>query len=143
MSSRLAKTQFGNLKANGGFSVDVKTGKSPDIGYMVAIPGSEEVVRSQNVAPAHIDDFVKKHGEKLGKKGAHMGGWESEGKTYFDVSQNIKPKASVAKEYGDDVADADARTSAMDLNIARNQIAAYDIKRDKDLPNKDHPANKK
>ena len=143
MSSRLAQTQFGKLKKQGGFSVNPQTGGSPKVGYMVAIPGAEEVVRSQNVAPAHIDEFIKKHGEKLSKKGAHVGAWDSDGKTYFDVSQQIKPDRNVARKYGSDVADADARTSAMDLNIARNQIAAYDLKRGKDLVNKDHPENKK
>lgn len=142
----MAQTQFGKLKRNGGFSVNPQTGGSPKVGYMVAIPGAEEVVRSQNVAPAHIDEFISKHGSKLsagGGRGTHVGGWDSEGKTYFDVSQQIKPKKSVARKYGGGVADADARTSAMDMNIARNQLAAYDLVRDKDVVNKDHPGNKK
>lgn len=143
--SSLADSQFGKLKRNGGFSVNPETGGSPKVGYMVAIPGAEQVIRSQNVAPAHIDEFIKKHGESLSKgggSGTHVGGWDKAGKTYFDVSQQIKPSRNVARKYGSAVADADARTSAMDLNIARNQQAAYDLKRDKDIPNKDFKAPK-
>lgn len=110
---------------------------APKIGYMVSIPGYEKQIRSENVTPAHIKEFAEKHADKLGDPNMYVGGWNSGSEVSLDVSQNIKPKKKVAREYGRDVADADARTSAMDLSIARNQEAAWDVKRGKSIDNKD------
>lgn len=110
---------------------------SPTVGYMVSIPGYEKQIRSENVSPAHIKEFAERHADKLGDPDMYVGGWNSGKEVSLDISQNIKPKKAVAKEFGADVADADARTSALDLSIARNQEAAWDVKRGKSLPNKD------
>lgn len=131
------KAMHSQLKKEGGFSVNAQTGEAPKDGYMVSVPGFEHQVRSQNIAPAHIQEFVEKHAAELSKDERFVGGWDGGAETSLDVSQNIRPNRDVAREYGDDVADADARTSAMDLSIARNQEAAWDVKRGRELPNAD------
>jgi hypothetical protein len=137
----LSDAQFSGLhkqlKTEGGFSVDVKTGKSPTVGYMVAIPGHEEQIRSVNVAPAHLKEYVQKHGADLDRKGAHFGGWDNKAKgdTSLDIAKNIKPDKKVARKYGASVAKADALTSTHDLMLASNQEAAYDVKTGKDVDN--------
>lgn len=138
----LSDRQFGTLHKKltdpneGGFSVNAR-GKSPSVGYMVSIPGSEMQVRSENVAPAHIKEFVEKHANELSKPGAHLGGWNNQasGEVSLDVSQNIKSKPSEVRQYGRSVADANAYTTASDLAIARNQEAGWDVKRGKEIPN--------
>lgn len=138
----LSPNQFQNmydrLKSDGGFSMDL-AGNEPRVGYMVSLPGSEQQIRSTKVAPAHIEEFARKNAHLLkgpGGKGKFLGGWDGGKETSLDVSNNIKPKSKVAKQYGKKVADADARTSAMDLSIARNQESAWDVKRNKEVPNK-------
>ena len=125
------------LKTDGGFSANAKTGEEPKVGYMVAIPGHEQQIRSQNVTPAHIAEFVEKHAAELSADDRYIGGWDSNGEVSLDVSQNIRPQRSTEREYGKDVALADARTSTMDLSIARNQEAAFDLQKMEDLPNPD------
>lgn len=121
----------------GGFSVSAATGRAPKVGYMVSIPGAEQQIRSENVAPAHIEEFVKKHGAELSQPGAHVGGWNNRasGEVSLDVSMRYKGTRKVARQYGAAVADADARTTASDMAIAHNQEAGYDLKRGKDIPN--------
>lgn len=137
----LSDKQFGDmhksLKKDGGFSANSQTGAPPDVGYMVSIPGYEQQVRSQNVAPAHIKEFAAKHADLLAGEDRYIGGWDNNGETSLDVSQNIRPNPRVSSEYGSGVALADARTSTLDLSFGRNQEAAYDLQTGGDLVN-DH-----
>jgi len=139
VSARQINKTFNELKTQGGFSRNVnrKHRTAPTAGYMVSIPGYEQQIRSENVAPAHIDEFVRTHADQLEGPNMYAGGWDSGAETSLDVSQNIKPKKSVARKHGNRVADADARTSAMDMSLARNQEAAWDVKGNKDVVNKD------
>lgn len=136
----LFKSLYGKLKTDGGFSASPKTGKSPKVGYMVAVPGTEQQIRSQNIAPAHIAEFVQRHQKELAGDNRYIGGWDNNGEVSLDVSQNVRPSAAVTREYGRDVAMADARTTTLDLSIARNQEAAYDLQKGEDLPNPDFKA---
>jgi hypothetical protein len=139
-SSSLSNSQFSKLHADlmdpneGGFSINTRTGQSPTAGYMVGVPGYEQQVPSSEVTPQHLKDYATSHRSRLSERGAHFGGWNDSdsGQVSLDVSENITGKASVEREYGTDVADADAYTTTQDLAIARNQEAAYDIRRGKD-----------
>lgn len=139
----LSDSQFSKLHAklmdpeDGGFSVNAHTGRTPKVGYMVSLPGYEKQIRSENVAPAHIKEFVEKHAAELGAPDAHIGGWNNRktGEVSLDISQRIKGDRRIARRYGKDVADADAYTTASDLAIARNQEAGWDVKRGQEIPN--------
>ena len=137
LSTPQFKAMHASLKKTGGFSVDAQTGASPKDGFMVSVPGHEMQVRSANIAPAHIKEFVDKHAVELSKDRRFVGGWDGGDETSLDVSQNIRPDKAVARKYGSDVADADARTTALDLSISRNQEAAWDVKKGTELPNAD------
>ena len=141
--SSLSDSQFSKLHSklmdpnDGGFSVNAATGQGPKVGYMVSLPGFETQIRSENVAPAHIKEFVEKHAAELQKPDMHIGGWNNTktGEVSLDISQRIKGDRRIARRYGKQVADADAYTTASDLAIARNQEAGWDIKRGKEIPN--------
>ena len=126
------------LRAEGGFSVNARSGKAPDVGYMVSIPGHEHQVRSQNVSPAHLKEYVEKHGKELDSDTRYFGGWNdtSKGEVSLDVSENLQlpESATTLHTYGKSVAKADALTSVADLAAGRGQAAAYDLETGKDVP---------
>jgi hypothetical protein len=118
------------LSTDGGFSANSKTGAAPTDGFMVSLPGHEQQARTQDVTGGVIKGFSQKHAAPLRGDDRYIGGWDNEGETSLDVSQNIRPRADVSRDYGAGVAAADARTSAEDLASARNQESVYDVKRD-------------
>lgn len=126
---------------SGGFSVNVATGESPQEGYMVSLPGSESSVRSLHVSPAHIKEYVDRHGAALAQDERYLGGWNNKNArprmSYFDVSRNVAPTPANVAAYGKDTAMADARTSAMDLSVAYGQEAIYDLQKGESVYNKD------
>lgn len=136
-----SEKQFGKLhkqlKEHGGFSAKVGSTKVPKHGYMVSLPGTEMQVRSQNITPAHIKEFVEKHAKELAEVGRYVGGWDNKetGETSLDVSRHVKADPKVKRQRGSAVARADARTSVMDLSEAGNQEAAWDIRKKKEIPN--------
>lgn len=141
----LSKEQFKGMVAklhdpeDGGFSVDINTGKSPEGGFMVARTGNEVSVDAASITPSHLRDYAQNRQDELSKPSAYFGGWHDRdrGKIDLDVAQHIPDSSAVASKYGDNVAHADARTSALDLSVARNQRAAFDLTTFKDLPNPD------
>lgn len=143
LNPRQFGTMMQSLRSNGGFSASSQTGRAPRTGFMVSIPGHEQQLPAYQVNAGHIQKFAQDHADVLGP-GQFIGGWvggnlgDEHREVSLDVSQQIKPNPKVARKYGADVAHADARTSAADLSIARNQEAAYDVKNGIDLPNKDY-----
>lgn len=141
--SNLSDAEFSRLHKklmdpnDGGFSVNAATGKGPKVGYMVSLPGFETQIRSENVAPAHIKEFMEKHADLLTQPDHFVGGWNNTktGEVSLDVSQRIRGDRRIARRYGRQVAEADAYTTASDLAMARNQEAGWDIKRGKEIPN--------
>lgn len=116
--------QIGNLKLHpqaimtarnallhsGGFSVKPSTGASPKSGYMVSIPGHSKIIAG-DVDEKSLASYAKEHSDALSQPGAHIGGWQHEGNTYLDVSQNIR-----------------GRNAAIIAGKKNNQIAIYDVK---------------
>jgi hypothetical protein len=106
----------------GGFSITPK-GQQPESGYMVSIPGHTQIVNEADLAGPHSQDIMNKyasdHADALSRTGAHIGGWtnKDEGKTYLDVSQNIKNK-----------------NAAVNVGTKRNQIAIWDVKKSREIP---------
>jgi hypothetical protein len=137
----LNKNQFhslvGDLKDpdNGGFSVDINSGDSPEGGFMVARAGNEQSIRSNRVSPGKLERYANNKQDELSKPNAYFGGWHDRSRKMvdLDVAQHIPDTPGQSA----DVGHADARTSALDLSIARNQRAAFDLKTFSDLPNPD------
>lgn len=104
-----------------GFSVTPK-GKTPSDGYMVSVPGRTRIVSESDLRGPNgqriIQDYAQQHSDILRQPGAHIGGWTDKetGKTYLDVSRNIK--------------DQDRAISA---GKAHNQIAIWDVKNGKEI----------
>lgn len=138
LSDKQFKDLHLKLTQYGGFSANANTGQPPKSGYMVSYPGTEQQIPTRDVSPTHLKDYLGKHGNLLKEPDRYFGGWkdDDEGEVSLDVSQNITPDTAVAREYGDAVADTDARTSAEDLAVARNQKAGWDVVREKELPNR-------
>jgi hypothetical protein len=115
----------------GGFTVHAVTGERPTEGHMVAYPDTERLTSPASASkPSHIANFARQNREALSRPDTYMGGWkpDSDQFTTLDRSQIIKPSHKTAADYGPGVADAEARTSALDLGIARNQFSTYDLK---------------
>ena len=133
----LSPKQFSSLanklNTKGGFSANTVTGGAPRVGYMVAKEGNEtQLPTSQR--PATAADIQGHAAGVTPSRDTFIGGWKSKsGDSSLDASQQFKGKRSVASKYGGAVADADARTSALDMVVARNQEAGYDLKKDDDL----------
>jgi hypothetical protein len=144
---RLTSDQFAGLSdrlAKGGFSVNTETGGAPKVGYMVSLPGTEERHRTVNATPAQVEEYARKHAAVLGQPGRFFGGWKTgSGDSVLDVSRQVKPSGSISKKYGKSVAQADAATAAMDLSVAYNQEAVYDLGKDREIANRDYVPPKK
>lgn len=132
-SPQFAKQLHRKLKTEGGFSASTR-GAEPKVGYMVSLPGTEMQIRSQNVSPAHIQEFIDKHGSKLGGD-KYVGGWDGGKEVSLDISQNVKPSSKVQRQYGRSVAQADARERAITLGEARNQEAIWDVAKGREIRN--------
>lgn len=85
-------------KPDEGFSVNVPTGhNAPTHGYMVSVPGAEEVHKAdEHVTGAHLENFARAQEGPLSRRGNYMGGWREPvndeegrrqpGSLYLDVS---------------------------------------------------------
>lgn len=114
---KLAGSVLSTVQSNpGGFSVTPK-GQMPTDGFMVSLPGRSQVLTEEQLrGPAGqkiLQDYATKNSDVLRQKGAHIGGWtdKESGKTYLDVSHNIKD-----------------RNKAISAGKKHNQIAIWDVK---------------
>jgi len=83
--------QHGALFSQGGFSTNMRTGKSPESGYMVALSGSEKTIPSAMMHPSHLEAFAEGHRSALDSPDRYMGGWNDtkRGQVDLDVSVNL------------------------------------------------------
>ena len=100
-----------------GFSVDPRTGRQPTSGYMVAVPGRTQLLNAGELSEHHVDRFAQTHADVFQNPNMHIGGWEHEGKVYLDPSENIP-----------------GRAAAIAAGRERNQIAIWDVKRQRAIP---------
>lgn len=99
-----------------GFSVKPSTGQMPKSGYMVSMPGHTQII--PHATPDLVAAYANEHSGALQQQGAHIGGWtdKASGKTYLDVSHNIRNK-----------------NAAIQAGRARNQIAIWDVKNGREI----------
>lgn len=106
----------------GGFSVKPSSGSQPRAGFMVSLPGRTQIVSAADLrgprGRALLEQYARAHSDALSQPGAHLGGWtdQASGKTYLDVSHNIK-----------------TRDAAVKAGRARNQIAIWDVRRRREI----------
>ena len=86
----------------GGFSINVNTGAIPGAGYMVSIPGAEEIRNIASFDYKDIKSYAARHFEQLAIPGAYLGAWLDGSEVYLDISINVESLAaalSLAREY--------------------------------------------
>lgn len=105
-----------------GFSVKPSSGSQPRAGFMVSLPGRTQIVSADDLRGPHgraiLEQYARAHSDVLSQPGAHLGGWtdKTSGKTYLDVSHNIK-----------------TRDAAVKAGRAQNQIAIFDVRRRREI----------
>jgi hypothetical protein len=99
------------LVREGGFSLS-RNGHEPKGGFMVAIPGNEEVLDAGEVGTQALGEYMSRHRSALNKPGAYLGGWvdHETRKVYLDVAENV-------------TSEDEARRRGKE----RGEIAIYDI----------------
>lgn len=105
-----------------GFSVRPTNGKIPKSGFMVSIPGHSKILHASDLVGERgaqiVQQYARENAGVLNDPRAHIGGWtdKASGKTYLDVSHNIK-----------------GRSAAVAAGRKHNQIAIWDVKRGKEI----------
>lgn len=105
-----------------GFSLRPKTGRAPDKGYMVSLPGRSKMLAASDLSGPHgqriVSEYVQQNSDVLSKPGAHIGGWtdKASGITHLDVSHNVRSK-----------------DRAISKGIKQNQIAVWDVRRSREI----------
>lgn len=102
---------------NGGVTIS-PTGDQPTSGYAYApAKDTEFSVPKEYFNTQHIADFVEKNADLLTQPGNHIGGWESDGKVYLDISRVGEPSAKT-----------------LDEAQKASQLAAFDLSNFKEIP---------
>lgn len=102
------------LREEGGFTVNVNTGRSPNTGFATSIHGHEEQIPG-DAAPTDIRRYRTEHDEELQRPTSYFGAWKYGGTSFLDSSRHFETPGE-AHEFG--------RRNA--------QIAFYDIAADKE-----------
>lgn len=106
------------VKAQGGLSVKVIDGSTPQKGYMVALGGnSGDIVSAKDFYDPEkgqkaVSDFLKKNKTNFANKRVYLGIWHNtdDGNVYLDVSENILDRAT-----------------AISAGESRDQISIWDV----------------
>ena len=110
----------------GGFTIDINTGRRPDSGTSVSLPGHEKAMPAAQATPGAIKGYTKANAKVLTQPGNHLGGWNespaSGPEAFLDVSTVIPDEV-------------DARRAIMD----RNQIAGFNLDSVESVYNPFHP----
>lgn len=113
-------------KKTPGFTIDIRTKKSPKDGFIASNVGAERVL---DFAPLKGDraalrsalkDYINDHAELLDDKGSFFGAWVEQGKLYLDVS----------RRYG-------SRSEGVRAGFKNEQKAIYDVVNDSYIYMKD------
>lgn len=122
-SCLISNIYFNSIK-DGGASIYIDTGISVNknnSGYMVAKQDSKEkVLSNKEFTPYEIERYVKENMNQLKQDNTFLGTWSYQENWYLDSSEKIE-----------------SCILAMKLAIDRNQIAIYDLERQKSIYTKD------
>lgn len=90
MSEETKKKLFQQLREKGGFSHG-QGGKTPDKGFMVSLPNTEQVTPQSQTTPDTIGDFAERNKAKIKENpDNYHGGWNSPPEDFQDVSRNYQ-----------------------------------------------------
>lgn len=86
-----------SIKEQGGYSIDLSTGKEPTEGTMVSLPGHEEVIPEESFNPENVANYANspQHFSALtARDDRHLGAWVSRAggekpQVFLDVSQRF------------------------------------------------------
>ena len=112
----------------GGFTVNAQTGKAAISGVVVADAKGERQVPAGNVSAGAIKGYHADKRETFhADPSKHLGGWNPGGgkDVSLDTPRVLTGDKKVAAKYGDNVAKADAMTSALDIGIQQKQDAVF------------------
>ena len=98
------------LNPDGGFSVNLISGKRPDSGFMVSIAGCERVYDLVDVDAAALVNYIDEFKPVLERPGLFLGAWVNGCLVYLDVSINVEN-----------------RDKALEIGRDNNQLAIYDL----------------
>lgn len=104
-------TVIEHTNLNGGASINVTTGTTPNSGYMVSRAGSEVVIDGELTRDG-LEQFTQAYHEELDNPDTYLGVWEDDetGLVYLDISDNL-----------------DNLDNAMALGVERDQLAIYAV----------------
>jgi hypothetical protein len=86
-------------KQTPGFTIDIRTKKSPRDGFIASDEGAERVLdfaplkASRAALRTALRDYINDHAELLDNKGSFFGAWVEEGKLYLDVSRRYNSRS--------------------------------------------------
>jgi|GEM_PF-4829795 len=106
-------------KKTPGFSINIKSRRTPKTGYMCSEKGFEKTIsvedfyKTRDGARKYLVEYMQKNSEALSKRGAYFGAWVDGGKVYLDVSRRYE-----------------SRQAGVDAGVSNEQQAIYDIKND-------------
>jgi len=105
----------------GGYTIQPVTGDVPRKGFAVSIfPEHSMVLDSKNVSLKDLVKYTFAKGEQFSDKANHLGLWQHEGKTYFDVTRVVS-----------------THEEARALSLKHDQIGYHDL-----ATHEDHIVNK-
>ena len=90
----LPKTAYDSIrdeKQGHGITIKVGSGFRPRTGFIVSIPGHEEIIgQYEDLTPAVIKKYLRTHKKELSHDRHYLGGWKSGDKVYLDVSRRFR-----------------------------------------------------
>jgi hypothetical protein len=112
------------LRANEGFSLNVRTGKAPTNGYMVSFEGHsgilpyDKFMTDNEATKKFVGDWLEKEQATVAKAG-WFGGWydKDHGEVCLDPSENVT-----------------AREDAISRGVGRNQQSVWDVVNHEEIP---------
>lgn len=102
-----AEDLIARIKEQGGATWTWRHDGFPDSGYMVSVPGAEEITKLSAFGPEHILSYEERH---LLEPGQYWGAWVHEGHVYLDKSVHFA-----------------SRRAALTLARSWDQLGVYDI----------------
>lgn len=88
-------------KADGGWTVN-EEGDTPHAGYMVSLPGHEQIIPRSQTRPDERKAYTDANEALLHQHANYFGGWQDHGKTYMDAAEPnlpIYPRSARQKQH--------------------------------------------
>lgn len=84
---------------DGGATVDVMSGDTPDRGWLVALPNNERIIPLGSFSHWSLEDYVRDYATDLTVRGNYLGTWLNGTSVYLDTSVLVEDRL-LAEELG-------------------------------------------